>query len=134
MDNTVVHLFNTHGRFYLYDVNTNRVIEIDEDLYKKLNNNNFDIGAVKLQEKGFLLERKMFEMRHPFDDQLESILDRNLMSMTLQVTKRCNLRCKYCVYSGNYNNRVHSNERMSGKIAYDAIDFSKHFEEYNDET
>ena len=41
----------------------------------------------------------------------------------MQVTQNCNLRCKYCVYSGSYSNRVHSNKRMSFETAKSAIDF-----------
>lgn len=123
MDNIVIHLFETYKHFYVYDVNTNMVVEIDKKIYDKLKQGIFDADIDKLQKRGLLLERKEFEMRHPFDEQLECVLDRNLKSITLQVTKNCNLRCKYCVYSGSYNNRVHSNERMSLKVAFDAIDF-----------
>ena len=123
MDNIIIHLFKTFKHYYLYDVNTNIVVEIDRQLFDKLQNRIYDSDIDKLQKRGLLLERKKFEMRHPFDEQLECVLDRNLKSMTLQVTKNCNLRCKYCVYSGSYNNRVHSNERMSIQVALDAIDF-----------
>lgn len=123
MDNIVIHLFETYRHFYLYDVNSNMVVEIGKILYDKLKQGIYDSDIDKLRKRGLLLERKKFEMRHPFDEQLESVLDRNLKSMTLQVTKNCNLRCKYCVYSGSYSNRVHSNERMSMEVALDAIDF-----------
>ena len=123
MNNIVIHLFETYKHFYVYDVNTNMSLEIDKKIYDKLRKGIFDVDIDKLRKRGLLLERKEFEMRHPFDEQLEGVLDRNLKSMTLQVTKNCNLRCKYCVYSGSYNNRVHSNERMSLKVAFDAIDF-----------
>lgn len=123
MDNIIIHLFETYKHYYVYDVNINAVIEIGKNLYDKLKEGIFDSSIESLQKRGLLLERKDFEMRHPFDEQLECVLDRNLKSMTLQVTKNCNLRCKYCVYSGSYRNRTHNNERMSLKTALDAIDF-----------
>ena len=43
--------------------------------------------------------------------------------LILQVTQRCNLHCEYCVYSGNYETRNHTNKKMSLSIAKKAIDF-----------
>lgn len=43
--------------------------------------------------------------------------------MILVVTEKCNIRCKYCVYSGNYDNqREHGHKEMSFEIAKKAID------------
>ncbi len=43
--------------------------------------------------------------------------------MLLVVTEKCNLRCKYCIYSGNYNNqREHGINNMSFETAKKAID------------
>ena len=35
MDNIVIHLFETYRHFYLYDVNSNMVVEIGKILYDK---------------------------------------------------------------------------------------------------
>lgn len=43
--------------------------------------------------------------------------------MMLIVTERCNIRCKYCVFSGNYHNqRKHGTQNMSFEVAKKAID------------
>lgn len=43
--------------------------------------------------------------------------------LTLIVTEECNLRCKYCIFSGIYdNNRTHANNYMSIDVAKKAID------------
>lgn len=43
--------------------------------------------------------------------------------MLLVVTEKCNLRCKYCIYSGNYDNqRKHGTNVMSFETAQKAID------------
>ncbi|MCY6958485.1 Cys-rich peptide radical SAM maturase CcpM [Clostridium brassicae] len=125
MRNTIIHLFETHGHYYLYDVNVNDIVEINNKAYCDLMDNNYENNKdiKKLIEQGFLMQRREFIMQHPLDKQLEGLLKRNLKSMTLQVTKNCNLRCKYCVYSGTYTNRTHKNERMSETIAYKSIDF-----------
>ena len=39
------------------------------------------------------------------------------------MTQQCNLRCEYCAYSGIYDNRTHSNKRMSFETAKKSIDF-----------
>lgn len=42
--------------------------------------------------------------------------------LTLMITEDCNIRCKYCVYSGNYtNSRVHGNNCMDFSIAKEAV-------------
>lgn len=68
-------------------------------------------------------DRVDFEMVHPMDATLEYSLERCIGTVALQVTQGCNLRCKYCAYSGNYDNRVHSGKRISKETAFKAIDF-----------
>lgn len=46
-----------------------------------------------------------------------------LKGMILQLTQNCNLRCKYCVYSGGYYNRKHNNKRMDWETAKKALEF-----------
>jgi uncharacterized protein len=42
--------------------------------------------------------------------------------LLLVVTEQCNLRCRYCAYSGQYiNNRTHKNTNMSWQIAEQAV-------------
>lgn len=45
--------------------------------------------------------------------------------MVFITTEDCNMRCKYCVYSGSYNNmRLHnSNHKLSLEVAQKAIDY-----------
>lgn len=51
-------------------------------------------------------------------------LDREVQQIVLGVTENCNLRCRYCVYSGNYTRvRTHSNARMPWHVAREAIDY-----------
>lgn len=53
-------------------------------------------------------------------DELAGVYTSHLM---LIVTEDCNLRCKYCVYSGVYDNqRTHSKKYMSKTVAKKAID------------
>lgn len=52
------------------------------------------------------------------------ILKYGLRNMLLNVTEDCNFRCKYCAFSGNYEDRrSHSNKYMKFKTAKKAIDY-----------
>ena len=137
MLNPFVHLFKTPGGYYLYDVNKNVILNISEDQYETLNHckkgndkdntSEFSTHALEsinhLRELGFLSEKRAKKIYHPLTDTICSHLDNKVKMVTLQITKQCNLRCKYCVYSGNYENRGHSNEKMTFETAKKGIDF-----------
>jgi len=76
------------------------------------------------QSRGFFRELAIEEIRHPEDEYLESFISRKQEMITLQVTQRCNLRCSYCVYSGDYHNREHTSKDMSFEVATKALDFA----------
>ena len=125
----VFHTFTAGGKRYMFDANTNVIINLKEDLYFELEKymqsgyKEFTPAIEKLRDRGYLKDRADFEMVHPMDSTLEYSLERCIGTIALQVTQGCNLRCKYCAYSGSYDNRVHSSKRMSKEIAFKAIDF-----------
>lgn len=46
-----------------------------------------------------------------------------LQQLTLEVTMACNLRCKYCIFGGNYKfMRTHENQNMSWETCRKAVD------------
>ena len=48
----------------------------------------------------------------------------NIKQLTLEVTQACNFRCKYCVYSGEYQyHRTHKEKMMPFEIAQKSIDY-----------
>jgi uncharacterized protein len=128
-----IHLFKTRDKNYLYDVNTNTILQITEDIFNLLSNNsicNKSFSNKKAQEKieklksyGFLSNKRLKAIEHPYDHLLSFYLKCRLNTITLQVTQQCNLRCGYCVYSGSYEGRTHSNKIMDIKIAKKGIDF-----------
>ncbi len=133
-----VHLFKTISHNYIYDVNTNVIIKSEDHEYKYLEyflynkeNTNLSMEDVKkaslwiesLQEQGFLSNKRGKKIKHYLDNYLEGILSSNMENLILQVTQACNLRCKYCTYSGDYLNRTHSQLSMPEEIAKKAIDF-----------
>lgn len=129
-----IHLFKMYKKYYLYDTNTNAIIKVPEEVYVYLEktlkgektsalSEENQRGMLYLKENGVLDERTPDILVHFETDLLESLFQNNLSALTLQVTQNCNLRCKYCVYSGSYINRVHTNKRMDWNTAKCAIDF-----------
>lgn len=56
------------------------------------------------------------------DDYMTTKLD--IQTLTLYITDKCNLRCKYCIYSGAHKNqRTHSGRYMTFKTACRAVDY-----------
>lgn len=132
-----IKLVRTIEGFYLFDVNTNNIVEINETLYnyfdcivkgimdrKDISIDAKDVNTVeKMKKDGLLTGVRKIEIEHSMTEFLEDMLNNELAHLCLQVTQNCNLRCEYCVFSGSYVNRVHSNKRMDWKVAKRAIDF-----------
>lgn len=54
----------------------------------------------------------------------ESYLLKKISTFTIEITQECNLRCKYCCYSGNYNDRrSHANVEISDNDLTKCIEF-----------
>ncbi|MDU5210704.1 MAG: radical SAM protein [Clostridium sp.] len=100
--------FNTENNEYFYDDMTGNIIlkeKILDDKNESVNKDNIKI-IKKVRSK----------------DVEEIIKNIGIKELILIVTEECNLRCKYCVYSGNYdNNRIHKNNYMDDIIAKKAI-------------
>lgn len=126
-----IHLFETPGGYYIYDVNTNAILSVNKMIYELLQTDDLNIKEIgsdfdtinAMRADGFLSTRRLKKIIHPDNDVLEYYLDRKLNMITLQITQNCNLRCSYCVYSGKYQNREHSNKKMSIDVAKKGIDF-----------
>jgi uncharacterized protein len=120
--------FNTPGGYYIYDGNRNAIIKIEEDDYQALTEakkgGDFDNGIVKkYQEKGFLMPSTLKNINHPETGVLEFHIKNCMEKITLQLTQECNMRCNYCTYSGNYENRGHNRKKMTLDTAKKGIDF-----------
>ncbi len=135
MEDSFVHLFTTPGGYYLYDINKNTILSLQKEQFEVIKNNlsgnqdnsgygNHTIDSVNyLRDLGFLSSKRPKEMYNPISDTLIYHLNNKVKMITLQITRQCNLRCKYCVYSGNYENRGHENVKMSFETAKKGIDF-----------
>ncbi len=128
-----IHLFKNSSAYYVYDVNTNKIITVSKDIYNFLSGKVADntegqnasiIDSInELRIQGYLKSNHVKVSEHPLTEIFEDYLCNKISHLTLQVTQMCNLRCEYCTYSGGYNNRSHSDKRMSEEIAQKAIDY-----------
>lgn len=133
-----IHLFKTPYECYLYDVNTNSILRIREEVFqhlfkeqKSLHKDGETVSEEILEEidklkmEGFLSSNRPREIIHPQNDYLEYLLENKLTKMTLQITQQCNFMCSYCPYASvsNTGQRKHSDKTMSFEIAKKAIDF-----------
>lgn len=58
------------------------------------------------------------------EDEVVKLLSQGIMQLCLEVTEACNMRCKYCAYSGGYPyNRRHGSRYMDFGTAKAAIDY-----------
>lgn len=129
-DRPFIHLFETYGGQYVYDVNTNLIVKVDPSVYAFLQAHihepeqlaNHPVTA-KMIRDGLLQGNGIEEIVHPADHIIAYQLQNNLQMMTIQVTQRCNLNCKYCSYSSNYENRTHSQLEMDFPLAKKGMDF-----------
>ncbi len=133
-----IHMMRTPLRNYIYDVNTNVFIDVNESMYQYMREvegkgGNFPVVVDEhieeslkiLRAQGFLSSKRPKEIRHSYSDMEAYHLNDNIAQMALQVTQQCNFRCSYCAYCASEFEfqRNHSAKRMPVKTALSAVDF-----------
>lgn len=127
-----VYLFNNPIGYYIYDINTNQIIEIEKSFYyllkKGLEDKSFEFYNCEeykeLISNGYLSSNYPETIENPVNNYISIYLHHYLNSLTLQVTQNCNMRCRYCYFSGNGEfTRQHNNGKMTWDTARKAIDF-----------
>jgi len=127
-----VHVFENSLGYYLFDVNTVKIVEIPRYFYEDLCNNFYNIEKwclesleylESMKSKGLMGTQHVEKSEHPLTEYMEDLVNNKISHITLQVTQNCNLRCEYCIYSGEYANRSHSDERMSSEVMRGAVDY-----------
>lgn len=139
--------FRTQNNYYIYDGKSNRILRVTAAMYDII-----DLFGHKGEEEivsTFADRHPLEEIRRGLST-LETIskscglftpgplrrragyvtreevverLKEGIKSLTLEVTEACNLRCRYCIFSGGYANwRSHGHRRMSEATALAAID------------
>jgi uncharacterized protein len=141
MNYPLIKRLRANGQFYIYDAHINQIFQIDRIIYDLIPFlKNTRLALTKLKEKynqDIILERLSFisdlqnkgyfqspgEINLPFTKQgFKQRIGKRLKSITLNITEQCNLRCKYCVFSGKCEGfRGHSNKDINLEIAIKAI-------------
>lgn len=128
----IIKTIKTADRYYVYDRSQNSIILLKKDEYEELKKiekgqlPEAESGIVaKMKRQGYFEDNSLEIVEHPYTCYLSHILDKHLEQVTLQVTQRCNLRCKYCTYAGIYDNhnRSHADYDMDWETAKKALDF-----------
>lgn len=134
MEVPYIKLFKANKSFYVYDVNTNIICKISEESYRilsdrisKKNTETYFCSSEeveRMENLGLLKPNKILGIGNKIAENKKEILGNEVSSLLLQITRNCNLRCKYCFYSGNYENiRTHSESYLDWSVAKQAIDF-----------
>lgn len=138
--------FRTRRARYIYDVNTNAFLQVSKAVYDVLPDiGRIDDSAVSRKhagrhgpaakravlsirraqaEDGLFSPHRPQRMIFPWTvDRVKRAIDGEMQQLILEVTDRCNLRCRYCVYSGSYfHRRVHGRHTMAFDMARQAVD------------
>lgn len=132
MKKPFVHLMETPKNKYAFDVNTNQLIRLSNEVYDYLKTNcneepdeNVMEQIDELKKQGFLSSNHPQEIIHPDTDNLEYLMSNKLSHITLQVTQNCNFMCSYCPYTtAEFGiHRSHSSKNMTVETARKAIEF-----------
>lgn len=129
MSKYVLKCYKSRMGYYVYDRFSNAVFKVSEEEFNNFLNleNGTDHAdpefLSKYQSEGAFVCNGVEEIEHPQSPYVEYYLSKKLSHLSLQVTQQCNLRCKYCAYSGLYYNRTHNSKYMTWDTAKKAIDF-----------
>ncbi len=143
-----IHKFKINeDKFYIYDVNKNQILSVEPiifdiiDDFLKLPNSDIVVkwsnkyhsaklkkaiqSVVLYSKKGFFSDNRPTLMKNPTNDKsFQEKYKSHLKILLLNITEQCNLRCKYCVYSGTYiYERCHSHRSMPNEIIRKALEF-----------
>ncbi len=129
--------FQANNTRYIYDVNTDEIFGVNEVVYDIIDDiHRCDLKSIVDRFKDRYgvseIEKNYEEIKKAVDeggyfstarpeiiclytkDDVEYVLNTNIYQLILELTNRCNLRCKYCAFSGRYSlNRSHGTEDMS---------------------
>lgn len=137
-------VFPSRMNNYYYDAGTGKILRLGDSEYRILKAIFSPVASPESVSDAFMKEdpsllktflfntaqMKLFRMPEVkklccdcHEDICEQI-DQNLAQMILEVTQRCNFRCKYCIYNSTYDgNHDFSSSDMGWDTAKQAIDY-----------
>ena len=106
MGDVIIKCFQTPKQKYFYDRYLNSVVAVTEeefDALQKVEQTGKILdqdGLKRLTDRGLLKESVVEKIEHPDSVDLKYFSEHKINDLILQVTQQCNLRCRYCSYSG----------------------------------
>lgn len=127
MKKPFIYKFKSNNKYYVYDVNTNNLLLVDKKVFYEIDSEkwNENKSIIKTRNNGLLLSDRPNRILEKVSlvDIKEKLKD-NIQMITLFVTSKCNMACKYCYFSDSYDNEMKlKNKNMNFEIAKKAIDF-----------
>ena len=106
---------------YLYITETNQILT----LTKECDTQTDEVLIDELHKQGILYDDLPSYARWKMTpEEYSKTLSGGMRGMVLEITQQCNLRCSYCIYSGNYTGRrVHQERHMDIDMVKKCIDF-----------
>ncbi|MGB7537508.1 MAG: hypothetical protein WBM17_03115, partial [Anaerolineales bacterium] len=150
----LVKKLQTEDGYYAYDARTNRILRLTPAMYDILNI--FDAAPENEIMRIMADRHSQEEIRHALGilnelagvkglflagplERRSAVIDSEAVAkavsqgselMTLEITDNCNLRCKYCIFSGGYpHSRTHGTHSMPFSVVKAAVDFHRSFRE-----
>lgn len=121
-----------HGGFnYIYDVNTNQIVEVEEEVFAIIDSYTDD-KLDGFEEISFARsEHGLFSTFRPEKVQLgpstamdvKKFHSQNTEQLLLELTSGCNLNCSYCPVAGKYTTSDNSNFEMSPDLCRRSLEF-----------
>lgn len=137
-DIPIIMPFISNDGFFVYDMYKNQILKLPMSLVPEIksvlklgikeyvNQIKFTYEykcVVHLIDKGYFQPSHIKTIEFPYTDKAFTIAQRCLRHMVLQVTKRCNFKCRYCAYATSDFSRNHETVDMEWDCAKKAIDF-----------
>ncbi len=132
-------VFSVSNNYYLYDGVSSNILSISKELFENHSEifKNIESGAYKTDKQftaqykeileavndGLLAESNKSDLNYWFEkkDFIQDFRD-EISHLMIGVTEKCNLRCKYCVFSGHYpNERVHGKSNIDKKTLKNSL-------------
>jgi len=132
--------FEDGGNYYVYDVNTNRIIEVDKPVYDIIDE--YEHGNVQQIKAKFREKLNPIELKRSIEeinsakeehglfstfrsetvtmgpknaDDVKRLHRFGLNQLVLEIIRQCNLNCRYCTASGKYADHRTSQAQMNSK-------------------
>lgn len=139
-------VFETESKKYFYDRGTGKVIECNNceyDIFNKvlkgeslmdasslenISNKEIEMFIKNIQENNLLQAPEYLSFTKMSPEYFEKRINNNLEQVILELTEKCNLRCRYCIYNEEVSQyRTYATNDMPWDIAKKALDYvAKH--------